>query len=195
MLNSPLHPKSSTELDLLESLLLADVSYPWNPADPDSQEYFSQREDEFILEDWPAEEISTRCQSFYNKLDNLWSSVTPTSPKLDLFQLVQTTLKQQFALTLPPHWLDQIATSAVSLLDTPLSLGEKLVKCLNPLLPNWADEDLQVLARPLAYAMRGNETPTPPQKPWTDLSDIEKVRFGLAVARYALEKVENTGLR
>ena len=195
MLNSPLHSQSSTELELLETLLLADVSYPWNPADPDSQEYFSEREDEFILEDWPAEEISTRSQNFYNKLDNLWSSVAPTGPKIDLSQILQTTLKQHFALTLPPDWLNQIATSAVSLLDSPLSLGEKLIKCLNPLLPNLAEEDLQVLARPFAYAMRGNETPTPPQKPWTELSDIEKARFGLAVAHYALNEIENSGCR
>ncbi len=162
MVNPPLHPLSSTELELLETLLLADVSYPWNPADPHSQEYFSEREDEFILEDWPAEQISTRSQSFYNKLDNLWSSVAPTGPKIDLSQILQTTLKQHFALTLPPDWLDQIATSAVSLLDTPLSLGEKLVKCLNPLLPNWAEEDLQVLARPLAYAMSGSSSLSSP---------------------------------
>ncbi|MCT7951717.1 hypothetical protein NG798_18090 [Ancylothrix sp. C2] len=192
MFNSPLHPESSTELDLLESLLLSDNAYPWNPAEPHCQEYFTDREDEFILDDWPVDELTSRSQAFYKKLENLWSKVEPKSA---LLQPLQTSLKQHFALTLPPDWLSVIATGTVSLLDSPLSLAEKLVKCLHPLLPNFAEEDLQVLARPVAYAMRGHDSLDTPQKPWSDLSDIEKARLGLAVVRFALDQVEDTSGR
>lgn len=188
MLNSPLHPQSSTELELLEILLLTDSCYPWNPAEPESQDYLTDLNNQFDLESWPVDELTRRSEAFYQELGNLWSQV---EPQPTLLQSLQTSLKQHFALSLPEDWLSAIASATVSLLDSPLSLSEKLVKCLHPLLPNFDEEDLQVLARPLAYSMRGNETPDIDHKPWSELSEIEKARFGLVVVRFALNEVED----
>ena len=39
--------------ELLEALLESDdAPYPWNTADPESEVYFEEREQEFLLEDW-----------------------------------------------------------------------------------------------------------------------------------------------
>ena len=69
-----------------------------------------------------------------------------------------------------------------------------MVECVLDILPQWDEEDLQVLARPLAYAMReadseGVELVTTSRKPWTELSEIEQAIVGLAVARYAISQL------
>jgi hypothetical protein len=63
-------------------------------------------------------------------------------------------------------------------------------------LPSWGEEDLQVLARPFAYAMRGSETEmlevalrSVRCAEWADLSSIEQARLSLALARYALDQM------
>ncbi len=90
------------------------------------------------------------------------------------------------------------ALSATHLLPVNLSLGEKLVRCVLALQPQWAEEDLQVLARPLAYAMRGNETAAIESTlagvrhaPPAELTEIEQARLILAVAPYALTELQN----
>jgi hypothetical protein len=75
------------------------------------------------------------------------------------------------------------------------SLADQMVECVLDILPQWAEEDLQVLARPLAYAMRdidseGVELVTETKRPWAQLSEIEQARVSLAVARYAISQLE-----
>lgn len=63
------------DLELLEALLEPeDATYPWNPADEESENYFAQLEQQFQLEDVLDEELTTRSQNFYNRLDTLWSN-------------------------------------------------------------------------------------------------------------------------
>ncbi len=38
---------AQAELELLETLLLADLAYPWNLAEPESEAYFAALEEEF----------------------------------------------------------------------------------------------------------------------------------------------------
>jgi hypothetical protein len=69
-----------------------------------------------------------------------------------------------------------------------------MVECVLDILPQWAEEDLQVLARPLAYAMRevdseGAELVMATRRPWAQLSEIEQARVSLAVARYAISQL------
>jgi hypothetical protein len=95
--------------------------------------------------------------------------------------------------------LEAIASKAQQIFSTNLSLADQLVLCVKPLLPNWADEDLLVLARPLAYAMRGASdsngesipgVPRPVE--WTELTQMEQVRMSLAVAHSALVQLNNS---
>lgn len=70
------------------------------------------------------------------------------------------------------------------------------MQCIQELLPNWAEDDLLVLARPFAYSMRGADTDefvlgNVPSQDWTALSEIEKARTGLAIAQYALAQLQN----
>jgi len=99
---------------------------------------------------------------------------------------------------MPQTWLEAIANKARQVFSTNLPLAEQLVLCVKPLLNNWAEEDLLVFARPLAYAMRGashseSEAPFGIVQPreWTDLSQMEQVRLTLAVAHSALAQLKD----
>lgn len=190
--------QSQAQLDLLETLLLADAPYPWNPASPESETYLAALEEEFVFENWPVDEVEARSQAFYSQLEQLWPAATNRSESMQPGTgTLSNDLQQQFAAYLPANWIDTIANQAQHLLSSNLSVAEKLVHCVRQLLPQWAEEDLQVLARPIAYAMRGSEvagvestlTSTPPV-PWAELSEIEQARITLAVARYALAKLQ-----
>ena len=98
-------------------------------------------------------------------------------------------------------WLETIAHQALETIQTRgeeinnMSLAEQLVECVRVVLPDLAREDLQVLARPYAFAMRGNSSESTlagaENCQWTDLSDIERARVSLAIARYALAELKN----
>jgi hypothetical protein len=178
-----------------------EVSYPWNPLAPESEAFFAELEQEFTLEDWSSAEIGTRSQAFFSGIDQLWSEIVPAP----ILQRVQASLSERFACRVPSHWLDAIATKASELIDgfgypaPALSLMDRMVECVQELLPNWAEDDLQVLARPLAYAMRGIEAQTDELalaavRPldWNELSEIERARLSLAIARIAIDELEAT---
>jgi len=66
---------SPAQLELLEVLLEPDdAPYPWNNADPESENYFVEAEQEFV-EDWLEQEITAQCQ----QVDQLWSTTTPVA--------------------------------------------------------------------------------------------------------------------
>ena len=115
--------------------------------------------------------------------------------------MLQKSLAQQFADRVPQDLLQRLAQAAVHVTQEvsrqSSSLANQLVDCVQEILPNWQEEDLQVLARPFAYAMRGNDSDqvqstltTAQAVNWTELSEIEQARTGFAIARYALSKLE-----
>lgn len=173
------------ERELLAALLESeDTSYPWNLAESDACEaYFAQIEE--VDQIWSEAELKSRSQSFYAQLNQLWSNVT--SANQPDWQL------SQFADYLPPAWLTAIAHKAKQISSHKL-LADQLVECVQQLLPNWAEEDLFVLARPFAYAMRGTQTQIEEvvlnnihDRDWTSLSEIEQARVSLAIAYLALQ--------
>ncbi len=194
------YTQSSAQVELLEALLAPeDACYPWNTTDPESEAYFTDQEQDFLLEDWSEEEMATRAQTFFNQLEQIWSATTSAADNSDVASsnFIQASLEQQFATCIPQGWLDQIAHQAHRVFFTQKSIADKLVQCVQELLPNWEEEDLLVLARPFAYAMRGTQTEAIEfvrgnvcNRDWTALSEIEQARTSLAIAQYALAQLQ-----
>lgn len=193
---------SHVDLDILETLLEPeDNTYPWNPADEQSDDYFLQLEQQFHLEDVLNEEITARSQAFYNQLDNLWSGLFNTthykcSAKPTVVSNLQKTLQTSFANRVPQDWLKSIAQKAAEIFDSQLSMGEQLVQCVQSVLPTWESDDLSVMARPFAYAMRSGEPQgvqsaidSTNNRDWAVLSEIEKAKVSLTIAYYALNEL------
>jgi len=178
---------TQAQLELLELLLQPeDERYPWDPSEPEAQAYFEELEGDCVLELWQdQEEIASASQGFFEQLQQCW-----VSPLTAATESVQVSLSEQFATVVPEVWLEAIASKAQEIFSSKISLVEQLVLCVQPLLPNWTQDDLLVLARPLAYAMRGASEPVKTGE-WTELSQMERVRLSLVVARSALAQLKN----
>ena len=79
------------------------------------------------------------------------------------------------------------------------SIGDKIVQCVQDVLPNWAADDLFVLARPLAYSMRSREDNGTElvfnrlsNHEWINLSEIEQAKVSVALAYYAISQLNQT---
>ena len=163
----------------------ATIPYVWDPATPEAEPFFAALEQALPLDDWNAAEVATRSDVFFAQVNQLWSTAT-----------LQETLTQRFATRVPQQLLTAIATRAQQALSRSVSLADQLVQCVQEALPHLAEDDLHVLARPLAYAMRGNDSPIEStlervrSVEWDALSDVEQARLSLAIARYALAELE-----
>ncbi|MBD2522506.1 hypothetical protein [Nostoc sp. FACHB-133] len=196
---------SQVDLDLLEALLEPeDATYPWNPADEESEAYFQELEQQFGMQDLLEEELTTRSQDFYSNLDTLWSNISLTSsyndnPQQALVVNLQETLRSTFAACVPQTLLNTIAQKAAEIFAAQQSIGEQLVECVQTVLPTWGTEDLLVLARPFAYAMRSSESKNSASaisnlnnSEWTALSEVEKAKVTLAIASYAFTQLNQS---
>lgn len=174
-------PPSGVDLDLLAALLEPeDATYPWNQADEQAESYFHHLEQQFDISDLPSEELTTQSQNFYNHLDNIWCKIR-----------LQKVLHSTFTINIPHSWLDAIAQKAVKAFADGQLKTEQLVACVQDLLPNWGVDDLLVLARPVAYAMRSGEQQAIPSQDWERLSEVEQAKVSLAIAHYALTQLKN----
>jgi hypothetical protein len=195
---------SQVELELLEVLLEPeDATYPWNPADDESEGYFNELEQLFVMQDLLDEELTTRSQNFYEQLDTLWSEVSTSlyyncNTSCASVDNLQETLHTAFVASVPQGWLNAIAQKAADIFASQQSIGEQLVQCVQAVMPTWGSDDLFVLARPFAYAMRSSE----PQnlksiisnienRDWTNLSEIEQAKISIAIAYYALKQLDS----
>ncbi|MEH2266258.1 hypothetical protein [Nostoc sp.] len=196
---------SQVDLDLLEALLEPDdATYPWNPADEESEAYFQELEQQFGMQDLLEEELTTRSQDFYSNLDTLWSNVSlasshPHHHQQALVLNLQETLRTTFAACVPQTLLNTIAQKAAEIFAAQQSMGEQLVECVQTVLPTWGTEDLLVLARPFAYAMRSSESKNAASaisslnnSEWTALSEVEKAKVSLAIAFYAFTQLNQS---
>ncbi len=194
------------ELELLQLLLQFELgndsnqiedsfSYPWNPAEVEC--YFETLEQETARVGWTNEEFVEQGQILSNYLDQAWAefNVAPVAQK-SVVQSVSEHILQQFSVPVPQHILDSIVQRAQQVISTNLSVADQMVQCVQNCLPNWGEEDLQVLARPFAYAMRGADTEMLEAAlrsvrcaAWTELSGVEQARLSLAIARYAIAQM------
>ena len=146
--------------------------YPWEPTQAETESYFHTQQ-----------ELGTRAAALFSHLGQCWQSVAQGEARKQV-------LFDRFA-GVPIAWLEAIAAAAQGAMQQKISLQDKLVSCVQSLLPQWNEEDLQVLARPLAYAMRGSgESPQAFKGVWEELSPVEQARWSLAIAKTALQDIE-----
>ncbi|MEG4487093.1 hypothetical protein [Microcoleus sp. D2_18a_B4] len=176
--------QTQAQMELLATIVQTDVAYPWNPAQLESESYLTALEQEFALSDsFSDSDIALKSQVLFSQLEQVW-----------LTTALQKSLREKFA-RVPQDFLARIAQSVQNATVKYQSLADQMVECVLDILPQWAEEDLQVLARPLAYAMRdvdseGGELVMATKRPWAQLSEIEQARVSLAVARYAISQLE-----
>ncbi|NJK69684.1 MAG: hypothetical protein HC789_11935 [Microcoleus sp. CSU_2_2] len=176
--------QTQAEMELLATIVETDVAYPWNPAQLESESYLVTLEQEFALSDaFSDSDIAEKSQVLFAQLEQVWMTTT-----------LQKSLCEKFA-RVPQDFLASIAQSVHNATVKCHALADQMVESVLDILPQWAEEDLQVLARPLAYAMReadsdAVEVVMATRRPWTELSEIEQARVSLAVARYAISQLE-----
>ena len=175
--------QTQAQMELLATIVQTDVAYPWNPAQLESESYLAALEQEFALSDsFSDSDIALKSQVLFSQLEQVW-----------LTTALQKSLREKFA-RVPQDFLARIAQSVQNATVKYQSLADQMVECVLDILPQWAEEDLQVLARPLAYAMRevdseGAQLAMAARRPWAQLSEIEQARVSLAVARYAISQL------
>jgi hypothetical protein len=175
--------QTQAQMELLATIVQTDVAYPWNPAQLESESYLAALEQEFALSDSLSDsDIAQKSQVLFAQLEQVW-----------LTTALQKSLREKFA-RVPEDFLARIAQSVQNATVKYQSLADQMVECVLDILPQWAEEDLQVLARPLAYAMRevdseGVEVVMATRRPWAELSEIEQARVSLAVARDAISEL------
>jgi hypothetical protein len=178
-----------SESELMDCLLASTtVNYPWNPTDPETAEYYTEVDRQFNLDDWSDEEIGQKSQSFFASIQSCWEN--SPSAKSDVNPLAALTAK--FGARVPQQWLAQIAANVSSLATSSLEPVDQLVQSVQDLLSNWATEDLLLMARPYAYAMRCNPGVDDPDNivrplDWAELSEVERAKLTILVAQYAID--------
>ncbi|WP_249070830.1 hypothetical protein [Argonema antarcticum] len=192
---------AQAEQELVQALLQDERTYCWNTAYAESEAYFAQQEEAFSLDDWKEADIQARTQNLFAQLDQVWLENVPeiyVQTRASDTSLLAA-LCQRFEGRIPQVSLEALAKTAKELMSTNLCLAERLVQCVQQLALGWGEEDLLVMARPLAYTMRGEESEvidsvllTVRSVPFCELSKIEQARLSLAIARYAFAELETT---
>jgi hypothetical protein len=184
----------TAESDLLTSLVNEQPPYPWLPSHPASEPYFTQAAAE--LEDALLDQaIAAGWQRLSSQLETLWADQAAAAHTLT--QTLAQTLIAQFQSRVPVDRLQIIAATVADLSHRGQSYLDQLVNCASAVLPTWDRGDLAVLARPLAYSLRGGQSEildlnlrTMQQVDWDALSEIEQARLSLAIAAVALKAVD-----
>ena len=177
------------EAELLDYLLAPPTdNYPWNPADPETVEYYINTDLDFDLDDLTDEEICERSQSFFTQIESCWANV----PAAEVDNILPIEIIAKFGSRVPQQWLEKIATKVASITHRNLEPAERLVESVQDLLSNWAIDDLFVMARPYAHAMRcdpGVNDPDRIVRPlnWLELSEVERAKLTILIAQYAID--------
>jgi hypothetical protein len=177
------------EIDLLNAISHGDNIYPWEPAAQTTEFYFDNLA---TISDLTAslseQELNERSHQFFQQLEQTYTLIS-----------VEQSVLTKFAPFAPENILKKLSSvasevvSQVARVSGNLSLSDQLVHCVNEILPQWSLEDLEVLARPYAYAMRSSNNDmiqstvqSLNDSSWENLSDLEQVRLSLAIALYAI---------
>ena len=198
--------QAATELELLQ-VLLSEDTYPWSLETDDAHHaYFDHLETSWTqgMSEEENTQIEEKGQLFFQQLEQAWAdadaSNTASAPTTVIddapLASIQAILTEKFQERVPVTLIASLTQKAHQLASQPISLAEQLVQSVEDVLPDWGVEDLQVLARPYAFAMRGPETDklevalrSVRYAAWTELSGVEQARLSLAIARYTLSQM------
>lgn len=187
---------SKLQTELLQAVLETEA-YPWL-ADEMAQPYSAQTEAAGEMLEISDEEATQGWQALSAQLDQQFALIENGASTS-----IAERLQQKFATRLPAEMLARIGEKAQQLVSGSESVGqsvlEQMMACVQDVLSYIADEDLRVMARPMAMAMRGNSADefvdatikSVRTDDWAALSPIEQARLGLAAARYAISQAEN----
>lgn len=192
--SSPQHNKGSgsetaltnAQAELLQSVLSTDA-YPWMVEE--AAAYAEEVEAAGQALEISDEEASQGWQRLSAQLDQSWNT-----------EASQSSLFQIFSERLPADMLTQIAQKARQVSADGESMVNQMVACVQEVLSGLAEADLQVMARPMAMAMRGRSNDEIVEATvksiraadWDALSPIEQAKLSLAAARYALSEVSES---
>lgn len=152
----------------------AKISYPIDPAQ--SQDWLAELSSNQLLDCFSDAELDAKANAFFGAVEQLWEP--------DLLAV----LSRKF-VTVPRELLKTIALRVSQLGTTSGELADQLIACAQSALPQWAEDDLRVFARPMVYAMRGDAPKTDMLgKDWAVMSEIEQAKLTLAIAKYAIDQ-------
>lgn len=176
--------RENLQEDLLKALLDLDQdeNYPWNPLDPETDDYFAAIENEFALIEEVDDTLEQKATTFFSQLDQQWSNLESSS----LVSLKED-LSQKFNNFLPKTLINNIIEQAEKLTQQNLNPLNQVVECVKPLWSSWTTEDLQIFARPVVYAMRDKTTET--KATWEELTEFEQIRLTITVAQEAITQL------
>jgi hypothetical protein len=188
--SKPFDQHNSPETELLHRLFSSDALdeasalYPWNPSESAAESYFLAQDNQFSMDDWSEAELQQSANSFFSNLQACW-------PSQDVMQL----LSDKFAARIPQEWLAKVAAEATKQVAAAHKTKNQLVSCVRELLPAWEEDDLLVLARPYAYAMRSDVAAADMNNlarpiDWSELSATEQAKLTMLATKYALEQLD-----
>lgn len=176
--------------ELLFLLLNDESPYPWISESPDAEAFFNRMEAEWVKTASPEEieSVEEAGQKFFATLEQTWDRAQP----------LQARLTQEFGDRIPSNLVKTIVQQAQELAASSQPMADQLVACVQSILADWNADDLRVLARPYAYAMRGKQADSLEvalrsvrYAAWTELSGVEQARLSLAIARYTLSQLSS----
>ncbi|MFZ9740042.1 MAG: hypothetical protein ACO3EZ_18810 [Prochlorotrichaceae cyanobacterium] len=181
----------SPDAELLKRLLNSDqenfTPYIWDPFSPETEAYLQSLE-----QSWPEDIVAD------------YAAIVPSFQKaLNLVPEQLVSESQEASLPnfpgIPQPVLQHILAKAKATSLEVLALPEQLLECVQELFPRWSIEDLQVVARPYAYAFRnsaqGSPTTPPPEAiEWDQLSDLEQIRLCFQVSKAILKDITDSNV-
>lgn len=192
---------SSAQAELLQTVLESEP-YPWLPSgqasekagDADPLEAAGQ-----ALE-MSDEEAVAGWQGLSAQLNQMWGASQTASQTASEAVSLSAVLQEKFANRLPSAMIALIGGKAQQFARSGEPMVAQMIGCVKDGLANIAEADLQVMARPMAMAMRGNSSDEFVEATiqsirvaeWETLSPIEQAKLSLAAARYAIAQTEES---
>lgn len=187
---------SVTQAALLQAVLDTERSAPWLAEDV-AAEYENSVESAGAALEISNEEAAEGWQGLSAQLNQIWADAASGVVADNAGVLAQ--LQQRFGERLPGHLLTVIADKAQQAVRGAEPMVTQMISCVQDEFAQLAVADLQVMARPMAFAMRGNSADelveatvqSIREDNWEALSPIEQARLSLAAARYAIAQTES----
>jgi len=170
---------------------------------------------------WNEASIAQGAAQFFQHLDHLWEqesatqaatqAVTQTAqpttsqaepiaaakPVARTITTLTATLRAQFGDRIPQAVLETLSQRAYALTEQAQNLSartlDRLIYCVDGLLPGWSSDDWQVMARPYAFSMRNGAAPATPcisETKWEELSATDRAKLSLEIALAALAELD-----